>query len=54
MTDAVPGIGSTVPCCTKFTGQMDDIAIYAQNLDGVTIREIYEEQKGRYFSVAFP
>jgi len=48
-TDAIPGIG-TPPCCQPFIGSMDDIAIYAQNLDGVTIRDLYEEDRDRHLA----
>lgn len=42
LTDAIPGIGRP-PCCQAFVGSLDDIAIYTLNLNGVSIRQLYED-----------
>ncbi|MCX6715682.1 MAG: prepilin-type N-terminal cleavage/methylation domain-containing protein [Candidatus Taylorbacteria bacterium] len=43
------GVGKP-PCCTPFVGYLDDVIIYAQNLSGISIRELYESSKGKYLS----
>lgn len=44
LNDGVPGIAKP-PCCQPFVGSLDDVAIYASNLNGVSIRELYESEK---------
>jgi len=46
MLDAAARIG-TGHCCTAFVGLLDDVRIYAQNLSGVAINDLYNEGKKR-------
>lgn len=46
MLDAAARIG-TGHCCTAFVGLLDDVRIYAQNLSGVAILDLYNEGKKR-------
>lgn len=45
-----PGIGRP-PCCQPFVGQLDDLAVYAQNLNGVSIRDLYESEKAAHVAL---
>jgi hypothetical protein len=47
INDASPQIGSP-PCCSDFIGKIDDLYVFSQNLSLVSIKELYEGQKGKY------
>lgn len=48
MDDSRARIGKGVCLCTVFVGLLDNARIYAQNLSGVSINSIYNEEK-KYF-----
>lgn len=49
MSDIPPHIGTGI-CCTAFVGKLDNVRIYNQNLSGLSIRTIYDEDKGHFAS----
>ena len=49
MNDAAPLIGTTA-CCTVFTGQLDNVRIYTQDLTLADINSIYREEAWRYLA----
>ncbi len=50
MTDAIAHIGKGV-CCTAFVGQLDNVRIYGSNLNGLSVRSLYEQEKEKYLAV---
>lgn len=51
MRDVPAVIGNGLATSESMVGNIDDVAIYAANLDGVAIRNLYEQQKGKYFAM---
>jgi prepilin-type N-terminal cleavage/methylation domain-containing protein len=50
MLDSPPQIGKGV-CCTAFVGQLDNVRIYASNLSGLSLKSLYNEEKGKYLAL---
>jgi prepilin-type N-terminal cleavage/methylation domain-containing protein len=50
MSDAAPQIGKGA-CCTAFVGQLDNVRIYATNLSGISLKSLYNEEKGKYLAL---
>jgi prepilin-type N-terminal cleavage/methylation domain-containing protein len=50
MSDVIAYIGFLGNVGSKFNGKIDDLAIYRQNLSLVSIRELYDSQKGKYLA----
>ena len=46
-SDVAPWIGKGM-CCSDFVGRLDNVRIYAQNLSGVSINSLYNEEKDRF------
>ena len=49
MPEYAPIVGKP-PYSTAYVGLIDDIDVYAQNLNGVSIRELYESEKGNFLA----
>ncbi len=45
--DIAPWIGRGM-CCTSFVGQLDNVRIFSQNLSGVSINSLYNEEKKQF------
>lgn len=53
MLDGPPSIGSSMHCCNAYTGNLDDVRIYATNLSLASIQKIYDEGKATHFATNF-
>jgi prepilin-type N-terminal cleavage/methylation domain-containing protein len=47
MSDVSARIGTTY-CCTTFVGQLDNVSVYAQNLSGVSVNNLYKKERPRF------
>jgi prepilin-type N-terminal cleavage/methylation domain-containing protein len=50
MKDVFAKIGKGYCCAASFVGSLDDIRIYNTDLDGLSIRSIYEKEKSKYLA----